>query len=144
MIYEEILAELRKLKTEENDLQKFGITMALIFLVFADIASMTGSRMLPYMLALATIFAGLATFHFCLPALKKIYIWWMTFALALGYVMTRLILSLMFYTMFLIGGVATRLLKKDIIDQTFRIKADSYWKAHEKVTDYKKHLERQF
>jgi predicted membrane protein len=59
--------------------------------------------------------------------LKKIYLWWMTFAITLGYFMTRVILSLLFYLMFTGIGLVARIFKADMLDERYDTQAASFW-----------------
>ena len=47
--------------------------------------------------------------------LKWIYPWWMKLADIMGYVMTRIILTVLFYTLFTPIGFVARLLNKDFL-----------------------------
>ena len=60
-------------------------------------------------------------------ALKPLYISWMSFAVVLGFFMTRLILSLLFILVFTPAGIAIRLLGKDPLDQKIEKQKSSYW-----------------
>jgi uncharacterized membrane protein len=142
MILEEIRSELGRLKTAPKDLRKFGITMAVILGILTGITLYTGSWAFPYLLVLAVGFllVGIIKPTF----LKKIYLGWMTIAITIGFFVTRIILSLLFYVVFTIVGIIARLVNKDMLDQEYEANAGTYWKKHEKPQDPRKHLERQF
>ena len=76
--------------------------------------------------------------------LKKFYIGWMTIAFTLGFFMTKVILSILFYVVFTIGGIIGRLINNDMLDQNYNHDTPTYWKPHKKPQDVKQHLERQF
>ena len=76
--------------------------------------------------------------------LKPVYLGWMTIAVTMGYFVTRIILSVLFYGVFTIIGAIARLFNKDMLDQNYEANAETYWKKHEKPQDPKQHLERQF
>ena len=75
--------------------------------------------------------------------LKPIYILWMTFAVMLGWVMTRVILSIVFYIIITPIGLITRLLGEDFLN--FKIsKTDSYWNNRDSSEELNQNYEKQF
>ena len=79
---------------------------------------------------------------YIIPAiLKPIYIVWMVFALILGWLMTRVILSLVFYLIMTPIGLLTRLLGEDFLALK-KSNSESYWNNrdsnHEMNQDYEK------
>jgi len=142
MIREEIVTEVRRLSTKEKDLRKFGLTMAVVFGIFSAIAWYKGSGIFPYV---SVVCLGFGAIGIIRPmVLRKVYIGWMTFAITIGFFMTRVILSLMFYGVFTVIGLISRLSKRDMLDQRYDADAETYWKQHEKPKDLKRHLEQQF
>ena len=59
--------------------------------------------------------------------LKPIYLVWMIFAVILGWFMTRLILSLLFYMMITPIGLVLRLMGKDLLELKRQEVQNSYW-----------------
>ncbi len=55
--------------------------------------------------------------------------WWMKFAYALGWVNTRILLTL-FYILLGIPAVILKLMRKDLLDRSFS-SAPTYWKDKE-------------
>ena len=142
MIREEIAAEVRKLKTEKKDLRKFGLTMAVILGIFTIITWYKTSWIFPYVFLLALGFGFISIIR---PGLlKKVYIGWMTLAITIGFFMTKVLLSFLFYTVFTVTSLISRIFTRDRLDQRYDADANTYWKQHEKPNDLKKHLERQF
>jgi hypothetical protein len=86
-----------------------------------------------------------AAFGWLKPTLlKPVYIGWMTLALVMGFFMTRVILSILFYSVFSFGGLIIRIMRKDMLDQRYETDAETYWKPYARTQDAKTHLERQF
>jgi len=142
MLPEEIISEFRRLKTTSNDLKKFGMTMAVILGVLACFTVYKHSWSFPYLLVLALGFLLLGIIK---PLfLKHIYLGWMTLAIAMGFVVTKVILGILFFGVFTITGVIARLFNKDMLDQQYEADARTYWKPHEKRQDPRKQLEHQF
>ncbi len=72
--------------------------------------------------------------------LKK---WWMAFAHALGWVNTRVILSVVYIVIFGIGAMVMFVLRKDPLRRKFT-KQQSYWMDKEPIAHTPEHAKRQF
>ena len=137
----DIIFECRKIKTRKKDLRNFGLTIRIIllvivgFLFFKEIASY---KIFAYT---AVIFIGLGLM---IPIiLKPIYIIWMVFAVILGWIMTRVILSMVYYFIITPIGIIIRLLGMDFLElKTSNI--DSYWNARESKVELNQDYEKQF
>lgn len=134
----EISAEIHNLKVSKKNLRKFGI---LLFFVFAIITGLMLWRSRPYwtipaVISLLFLFAGLA-----IPVLLRgFYRVWMAIGFILGWIMTRLILTVAFFLIFTPIGLLLRIIKKDLLDMKIEKTEKSYWKKHEAVTDKSRHL----
>ena len=61
--------------------------------------------------------------------LKK---WWMTFAHALAWINTRLIVSILYFTIIAIPALILKLMRKDSLHRNFEDR-QSYWIEKEKI-----------
>jgi len=75
--------------------------------------------------------------------LRPIYIGWMKFAFVLGWINTRILLSVFFYLILTPISLLMRLLSKDLLDEKIEPGATSYWRKRHMVFDPKM-MERQF
>ena len=73
-------------------------------------------------------------------ALKR---WWMLFASALGWVNTRVLLTIVYCTIFAVGAAILRLLGKDPLARNFH-HGPSYWLDREKADDSLERAKHQF
>ena len=90
-----MLEEIKLIKTENKDLRSFGITFGIIFLIIAGFLLYIENESFRLFIVISSAFI---IFGFLIPIiLKPIYIVWMSFAIILGWFMTRFILSLLFY-----------------------------------------------
>ncbi|HYQ86642.1 MAG TPA: SxtJ family membrane protein [Bacteroidota bacterium] len=80
------------------------------------------------------------TFRKIYRTLKR---WWMAFASALGWVNTRILLSIVYFTLFAIGAVTLRILRKDLLDRKGR-RGASYWTRREQIGDSLERSRHQF
>ena len=76
--------------------------------------------------------------------LKPIYILWMSFAVVMGFIVSHIILSLIFGLVFTPAGLLIRLLRKDPLDEKINPQAESYWIKRERKPFDPHTIERQY
>jgi hypothetical protein len=130
------------MQADKKTLKKFGITMAVAFLVIAGLIFLRQRRIYPPLLVISGIFLGAGVAY--PAALKYVYHSWMRLALVLSWVNTRLILLLMFYLIFTPIGLALRLIGRDLLGRRIEKGMASYWAKKEKAVFRKEDYERQF
>ena len=127
-----------------KDLRKFGVMVGGILLLIGLFLLWRGYHK-PIQVGLWTIGGILVVFGAIAPTLlRPIYVGWMKFAFILGWVNSRIILSLIFYLLFTPIGLIMRLFGRDALDRRMSGKSDSYWVKREPITSVKEHSERQF
>lgn len=137
-----IVEEIRTIKSNKNDLRTFGITIGIVlgllgmWLLWRDKG---GSY---YLLVGSTAFVALSIIFPLL--LKPVHKVWMSLAIILGWVMTRVILIILFYLVVTPTGLLVRLCGKDLLNLTYDKNAKSYWIKRKGVTLDKKRYENQF
>jgi hypothetical protein len=120
-----IQADLKKLKTGDRDLRKFGLTVGGAFIFIGALLLL---RHRPSYLAFCGAGALLAAFGVIWPrALKYVYIAWMALAFTLGFVMSNVILTLFFFLFVTPIGLLARLFRKDFLARKCDKRAASYW-----------------
>ena len=135
-----LLKEIKEIQSSKTDLKKFGWTLGVVFGLLSAYFLWRGKSFALYVLALAAI---LLLFGFIAPTLlKPVQKVWMTLALLMGWLMTRVILAVVFYAVVTPIGLLLRLSGKDFMNRHFPGKEESYWLDHAKreKADY----ERQF
>ncbi len=138
----EILSEIKNIKESPADLRKFGLTIGIILLVIAAILLWTGKSTYPVwgIIGAAFILAGLL-----LPTiLKPFNKVWMAFAIILGWVMTRVILSILFYVGLTGVRFIAMIFNKKFLNLNIDRSADSYWEKREQKPFDPTTYERQF
>lgn len=138
MIFEEI----GNIRSGRRELRKFGLTMGIVLVLLGGFMWWRGKDYYYYLLGVAAtfIFIGVA-----IPfLLKPIHKFWMTLAVLMSWVMTRVILSLLFYLGLTPIGFLAKLFGKDFLGLKFnKNSTDSYWIPKEKVKD-RNNYEKQF
>lgn len=131
------------IKNEDSqEFRKFGLTIGIllvalsIFLFWRDVDSYLYTLSFGLFL---TLF-GLVKPKF----LRPIYILWMIFALILGQIMTRVILTIIFILLFTPVGLILRFLRKDILNEKYDRQTESYWIKRKEVPFDPKTLEKQY
>lgn len=133
---------MEKLDLDKKSLRKFGITVAIAFLIITFIIFIRHKYSPMTTFIISAIFFISA---FTIPTLlRPIYILWMKLAFVLGWVNTRLILCILFYLFFAPIGLVMRLFKIDLLDRKIEKNKDSYWRKKEKVEFNPLNYERQF
>lgn len=126
-----------ELKLDRQSLKKFGIVMGVAFLVLTLLTFIKHKHITMLFPAISGTFFIIA---FTVPALlKPIYIFWMKLALVLGWINTRLILSVLFYLIFTPIGIGMKLFGADLLDRKIDKQKESYWRKKDLIlTDYQR------
>ena len=137
-----LLEEIRNIKSGKKDLRSFGITIGVVLGILGGLLWWKGKDTynIFIMLSLAFIFFGLV-----LPvALKPLQKAWMAFAVIMGWFMTRVILSVLFYLVFTFIGGFSRLFGKKFLDLKMDDSQKSYWISRKNKPLNRSEYERQF
>lgn len=117
--------------SDKSEQRKFGIVMAVAITVLGAIRwALHGFHAFPkWFLIIAAVFLVLGVV--APRVLKPVLIVWMKFALAINWVMTRLILTIAFVFMMLPAGIIMKLMGKDPLNRAWTPDATTYWEAPE-------------
>lgn len=137
-----LLQEIKNIKATKKVLRNFGILLSVFLSVLGGISLWKGGVVYNYLFP-STIVVIIAAIVFP-KILKFIYIPWMTVATVIGWVVTRVILTLMYNFVFSPVALGARMLGKDLLDEKINSDKDSYWIKRDKKTILKEDLEHQF
>ena len=135
-----MLDDIKKIKSTKKDLRNFGLTVGAVLLVLGGLFLWFQKGSYPYLLSagLVLILAGLACPGVLLPLQKA----WMTLAVMIGWLMTRVILILLFYLALTPINLISKLFGKHFLDLEIDRSKKSYWidrEAKERIpSDYEK------
>ena len=137
-----MLVEIKNIKSKKSDLRNFGITVGIILLVISGFLFWKEKESFQIFLAIGIILFLIAI---SIPAvLKPVYWIWMIFAIILGWFMTRLILSLLFYIIFTSIGLTFRFFGKKFLELSWDKPKASYWNFRNNELLQKENYEKQF
>ncbi len=138
----EIFSEIKNIKESPSDLRKFGLTIGIVLLIIGAALLWAGKTTYPVwgIIGAAFIFVGLL-FPVVLKPLNKV---WMSLAIVLGWIMTRVILSILFYFGMTIVKLIAMIFNKRFLNLKIDHSADTYWEKREKKPFDPTTYERQF
>ena len=123
----EISKEIKTLDTSSKEIRKFGLVIAIALGVIGSFVYLkSGSFDVPqWIWGIGLLFLILG---FILPSiLRPVYRIWMLLAYFIGGVISRIILTVLFYVVLTPIGLVLRLFGKDFLDQKFEKNRESYW-----------------
>ena len=135
-----MLDEIKNIQSGKKELRNFGFTIGLILCFIAGILFYKNHNLFTSTIYTAGVLIG---FSIIMPKiLKPIYLVWMIFALILGWIMTRLILSLLFFVIITFIRLIAGILGKSFLELNQSKESKSYWNHRvgelEKNQDYEK------
>jgi hypothetical protein len=134
--------ELKSLSTTTRDLRKFGLLVGGVFLVLGSIALWRHKATAPWLLTPGVLLFG---FGLILPrSLKTVYVGWMSFAFALGLVVSTVLLTIFFYVVITPIGLIARIAGKDFLSLKMQPNVQSHWLTREKPVQTAAEYEQQF
>ena len=134
--------EIKDIKSKKRDVRNFGVTVGIILLIISGFLFWKEKESFQIFLAIGIILFLTAI---ALPSvLKPVYWIWMIFAIILGWFMTRVILSLLFYVVFTSIGLTLRFFGKQFLELRWDKSIESYWNFRTKEQQQNRNYEKQF
>tara|TARA_Y100000591_G_C21713828_1_gene635003 strand:+ start:24 stop:434 length:411 start_codon:yes stop_codon:yes gene_type:complete len=136
-----MIEEIKNIPNSNRHIRNFGITMGIILFFTSGLLMYSDKESYQLIAIIASTFIGIG---FILPILlKPIYFVWMIFAAILGWVMTRVILSIVFYLIMTPIGLITRIIGEDFLSLK-NISSNSFWNNRDSSTELNQDYEKQF
>ena len=137
-----ILDDIRNIKSSKRDLKKFGITMGIVLAVFGALFLWRQRNVYVVLFGISAFFLF---FGLVIPVvLKPIQKVWMSFAITIGWFMSRVLLTILFFIILTPTGLLLRLFGKDFLDTDLRKKKETYWITMDSSKKDKMTYEKQF
>ena len=136
-----MLEEIRNITSTKKDLKSFGVTIGSVFLIIAGFLFYKEKGLYVNFFSIGLVFIGLSITAPII--LQPIYKFWMFFAVIIGWIMSRLILSVLFFSIITLIGTLTRLFGKDFLNLKLK-NQDSYWNIRDREHELNQDYEKQF
>jgi hypothetical protein len=134
--------ELKHIKESEKDLRKFGLTVGFVLVIISAALFYFEKSSAVYFAIIGAMLILIAVIYpKILKPLNKI---WMSLAILLGYVMSRIILTILFYLVLTPIGLLAKLFGKKFLDLKYDNSAETYWEKRQIKEKNKLDYERQF
>jgi hypothetical protein len=134
--------DLSNIKGGRRDFRKFAITVGVVLALFGVVFFWKEKNAFRYFWAISAflLLTGIAV-----PIiLKPLYYLWMGLATILGWIVSRIILSILFYIIFTPIGVIGRLFGKRFLDLNWPKSVSSYWNYRDGKPKSSDRYEKQF
>jgi hypothetical protein len=137
-----LIEEIRNIRSTKKDLRNFGLSVGIVLLFIGGLLLYYKKDAYPYLVILGVflISSGLIVPSILTPFHKV----WMTFATIMGWIMTRVILGIMFYAVFTPIGLIARLFGKRFLDVKIDKSKESYWHYRDAKDIEKRDYTKQF
>ncbi len=137
-----LIDDIKNIKSSRKDLRNFGLVVGGALVILATALWWYDRPNSPWFggSGVALILLGLV-FPPILKPLQKV---WMTFAVVMGWMMTRVILCLLFFLVFTPMGLISRLIGKEFLAKKWPRSDDSYWNRRQPQEYDPKRTETQF
>lgn len=133
--------DIQEIKSTKKELREFGIVIGIFLLLIAGLLVWKG-KSYGLFVGLALPFLILAFVNpFLLKPLQKI---WMGVAVTIGWFMSRLILSVVYFLVLTPLSLALRMTGKQFLDLDFKKEGDSYWNLKSAEELPKERYEKQY
>ena len=120
-----LLNEILSIKSSRKELKSFGLTVGIVLIALGALFFWKDKSYYLYVggIGAALVLLGLTAPLILLPVQKA----WMCLALLMGWVMTRVILTLLFLLAIIPIGIITKMMGKDFLDRKIDPSKDTYW-----------------
>ena len=137
-----IVEEIKSIKSEKKELRQFGITIGIVLSLLGVLFLWREKDWYAYLFIISILFLFLGS---VLPLLlKPIHKIWMSVAILLGWLITRIILCVLFLLVVTPIGLCARLSGNDFLNLKFNSNVNSYWIPRKHIKLDKKNYENQF
>ena len=135
----DVREDIKNLDTSVKSLRNFGLTVGLVFIALAALLywRQIWSDILIFFAGFGALLVLSGTIY--AKILKPVYLLWMGIAMVIGWFVSRIILTLLFYVVITPIGLLARVMRKEFLDKQYKNKKETYWiKKANPVIDYKK------
>ncbi|MEK7727873.1 MAG: hypothetical protein AAB354_05625 [candidate division KSB1 bacterium] len=134
--------EFKSIPSTDRDVRKFGLTIGVVLLLLAAFFWWKEKPSAIHFAFAAALFA--ATTWLWPRLMRPLYLAWMAFAVVMGFFMTRVILTVLYFGMFTPIALALKIFGKDLLQERMDKSATTYWIKRARETYEPQSSERMF
>ncbi len=134
--------ELKHIDKTDEAVKKTGLTVGVILILFSMLLWYLGKTSFVYFSSIGGLFVILS--FIAIPVLRPFHKLWMILALLMGFVMSRVILTILFYLVLSPIALIAKIVGKKFMPLGFDKNAATYWEKRDVITEQKIDYERQF
>jgi hypothetical protein len=134
--------ELKYIDQSDEAVKKTGISVGVVLVLISMLLWYLGKSSFVYFSSIGGLFVILS--FIAIPVLRPFHKLWMMLALAMGFVMSRVILTILFYLILTPIGLLAKIVGKKFMPLGFDKTAATYWEKRESPAKQQIDYERQF
>lgn len=134
--------ELKHIDQSNEAVKKTGLTVGVVLILISLLLWYLGKSSFVYFSIIGGLFVILSLI--AIPVLRPFHKLWMMLALAMGFVMSRVILTILFYLVLTPIGLLAKIVGKKFMPLGFDKSATTYWEKREHPVKQQIDYERQF
>lgn len=134
--------ELKHIDNSDEAVKKTGLTVGVVLILVSLLLWYFGKYSFMYFSIAGGLFVILA--FIAILVLRPFHKLWMMLALLMGFVMSRVILTILYYLVLTPIGLIAKLVGKKFIPLGFDKNANTYWEKRENTAKQQIDYERQF
>ncbi len=134
--------ELKHIDYSDDAVKKTGLTVGVVLVLISLLLWYLGKTSFVYYSIVGGLFIIMA--FIAIPVLRPFHRLWMMLALAMGFVMSRIILTLLFYLILSPIALIAKIVGKKFMPLKFDKATSTYWEKRENSVKQKIDYERQF
>jgi hypothetical protein len=134
--------ELKQIDISDKAVRKTGLTVGIVLILISFLLWYLGKTTFIYFSMIGGLFIILAII--AISILRPFHKLWMMLALAMGFVMSRVILTLLFYIVLTPVGIMAKIFGKKFMPLGFDKNAKTYWEKRSTTSKQQIDYDRQF
>ena len=134
--------ELKYIDQSDEAVKKTGISVGVVLILISLLLWYLGKASFVYFSIIGGLFVILS--FVAIPVLRPFHKLWMMLALLMGFVMSRVILTLLYYLVLTPIGLLAMIVGKKFMPLGFDKKAVTYWEKRENIAKQQIDYDRQF
>ena len=134
--------EIKNIRSSDREIRRFGVLIGSALAGFGFFMWLAGKSLTGVLFVAGILLVGIAAAApRCVAPLQKL---WMAIAIVLGWIVTRVILTVFFYLCLTPIAWIAHLSGKRFLDLSFRSRATTYWRSCAGATRDNARFEKQF